>query len=379
VSSKFCSLKNRQRVFILHLNSAASCCRAYPESFLENETVQDRITQWKKESDLLTQGVELPGCKICWDDEKQNKLSYRQLNGQDNTQNNTQLNRIEIMLSNLCNQMCSYCSPKYSSVWEESIANYGNFKQVSNTAVSNLQISNKIHNNQNRLLQIRDYIQTCNDDSIHLTLLGGEPLMQINSLQQLLAVNQNKINTLSIVTNLNPPKAKFLEWMIDNFPNNKLYIQVSLDATPEYNHVPRAGFELDQFQQNLEYLKEQQIKIEFLATMSATSIFDLPNFLSWIHNHEYLVKFFSLNNPSCLNPEVVPLQFRQQILKQINVNMPAMVEKILNCDQSTVDLKLFEQYNYLTQYFTRTNTDLTKINNPLFQEYWQWLTERFEK
>jgi sulfatase maturation enzyme AslB (radical SAM superfamily) len=363
----------------LHLNSAASCCRAYPESFLENETVQDRITQWKKESDLLTQGVELPGCKICWDDEKQNKLSYRQLNGQDNTQNNTQLNRIEIMLSNLCNQMCSYCSPKYSSVWEESIANYGNFKQVSNTAVSNLQISNKIHNNQNRLLQIRDYIQTCNDDSIHLTLLGGEPLMQINSLQQLLAVNQNKINTLSIVTNLNPPKAKFLEWMIDNFPNNKLYIQVSLDATPEYNHVPRAGFELDQFQQNLEYLKEQQIKIEFLATMSATSIFDLPNFLSWIHNHEYLVKFFSLNNPSCLNPEVVPLQFRQQILKQINVNMPAMVEKILNCDQSTVDLKLFEQYNYLTQYFTRTNTDLTKINNPLFQEYWQWLTERFEK
>jgi len=40
-----------------------------------------------------------------------------------------------------------------------------------------------------------------------------------------------------------------------------------------------------------------------------------------------------------------------------------------------VDIKLFEQYNYLKQYFARTGTEVT---NTVFATYWTWLEERFK-
>jgi sulfatase maturation enzyme AslB (radical SAM superfamily) len=280
--------------------------------------------------------------------------------------------------------MCSYCSPNYSSTWEESINKLGNFKQVSNTSVKNLQIATPQVTQLNQLTQarmeeIQSYIESCDDHSISLKLLGGEPLMQIHSLKRLLEFTQNKIKNLQIATNLNPPNSKFLQWVLSNLPKEKLNFVVSLDATPEFNHVPRAGFSSIEFLKNLDLLMHHQIKINFSSVVSATSIFDLPNFLSWIDQNQFKALFNTVNNPSCLNADIVPIGIRQKILKSIQTEIPPVVDAVLNHKQPVVDLKLFEQYNYLTQYFTRTNTDLTKINNPLFQEYWQWLTERFQK
>jgi len=368
-------MKHQQKLFILHLNRASSCCRSYSEPLQENQTIQDVVDQWKQESDLLAQGIEVDNCNYCWDIEKQGKLSYRNYQGQ----GNEKFNRVEIFLSNLCNQMCSYCSPKYSSIWEKSIADDGMFGRISNTAMENLHIPLKNQTVHNRLEELQSYILSCDDNSVSLALLGGEPLMQINSLQQLLTFSRNKIKTLSIVTNLNPPKAKFLAWMLENFSKQQLQIQISLDATPDYNHVPRAGFDSVTFEQNLNLVKEHGINIEFLCTVSAVSIFDLPNFLSWTEQHQFKANFYLVNNPSCLDPAVVPVEFRRKILSQIVATSPMLIDQVLNDQQPLVDLKLFEQYNYLKQYFKRTNTDLTKVNNVLFQEYWQWLTERFEQ
>jgi organic radical activating enzyme len=375
MSSKFCNIKYQQKVFILHLNSATSCCRSYPEPLLENETIQNRVAKWKQEAESLKQGVEVDNCNFCWKDETQGKLSYRQREGQ----GSRQYNRVEIQISNLCNQICSYCSPKYSSTWEHSITDHGMFKQISHSAIKNLQIPLKHQTTHDRLDEIRSYIVSCEDDSVSLALLGGEPLMQINSLQQLLSVSSDKIKTLSIVTNLNPPKSKFLKWILKNFSKDKLQIQISLDATLEYNHVPRAGFKSDIFKQNLDLIKDHGVDIEFLSTVSVTSIFDLPNFLSWIDQNQFRTKFYLVNNPSCLDPTVVPFEVRQNILNNIDTEVPTLIDHILNNSQSPNHLKLFEQYNYLAQYFDRTDTDLTNIKNPLFQSYWQWLRDQFQK
>lgn len=368
-------MKYQQKVFILHSNRAASCCRAYPEPLNEDQSIQNVIDQWAIEAELLQQGVEVDNCDSCWKIEKQGKSSYRHYQGQ----GNNKFNRVEIMLSNLCNHMCSYCSPKYSSTWEESVVNHGVFKEVSGTVIKNLEIPIKNQTDRNRLEEIQSYILSCEDNSVSLALLGGEPLMQIASLQQLLTFSQSKIKNLSIVTNLNPPKSKFLEWVLENFSKDKLQLQISLDATPEYNHVPRAGFDLLRFEKNLDLVKKHNIDIEFLSTISAISLFDISNFLSWIDQNQFNAKFDLVNNPSCLDPTVVPVEFRRRILNNQNVKIPALVDQILNDTRPVVDLKLFEQYNYLIQYFERTNTDLNKINNTLFQEYWQWLTEKFKR
>jgi hypothetical protein len=106
--------------------------------------------------------------------------------------------------------------------------------------------------------------------------------------------------------------------------------------------------------------------------VSVLSIFDLPNFCNWLGNQ--VVEFLPLNNPDCLDAWLVPDQFKQQIDP---TGLPVLVQDILQSTKISVDVKLFEQYNYLTEYFRRTHIDPAQTSNQLFGEYWKWLTERF--
>jgi hypothetical protein len=85
--------------------------------------------------------------------------------------------------------------------------------------------------------------------------------------------------------------------------------------------------------------------------------------------------FTQINNPDCLDPIYLPKEFKQRIL-DTDISLPDLVTEILALDNKMVDLKLFEQYNYLKQYFARTNTDPTTTPNALFNKYWAWLSNR---
>ena len=364
---KSCNLKGQQKVFFLQNNQVASCCRAYPTSLADANSVFDLEQQWLSESRSLDQGIELKGCETCWTDERQGLESFRQ---QSNVV--TQPNTLELFVDNTCNQMCSYCSPKFSSTWQQSIQQQGQFQRISAGARDNLEPITLLNDTQLWIDNIHKYINQCNDNSIDLVLLGGEPLMQLRNLQSLLIANPDKISTLKIITNLNPPNPKFLHWVLDAFPLDKLKFAISLDATPEYNHVPRGKFDLDRFNQNLKLLKQHNVDYGFLSVVSVLSLFDLDRFVNWIEDSN--VRFIKINNPDCLHPKYLPVAIKQQILSRIQgLDVPKFIPEMLANTDSLVDLKLFEQYNYLTQYFQRVGIVPRTVNNTLFQEYWNWL------
>ena len=368
VLSKSCDLKGNQKIFLLQQNQIGSCCRAYKNTIEPGQTLDYFLNKWNQESKLLDQGVEIVDCNHCWHDEHQGTVSYRQqLNSTDNI--------IELFLNNLCNQMCSYCSPKFSSQWQDSIEDHGQFRNISGTAKSNLQVPPTVNVDQSFWIdEIKNYINQCEDNSVVLKLVGGEPLMQINNLKQLLSFNLNKIKTLSIITNLNPPQNKFLHWLLENIPREKLLIIVSLDATPAYNNLPRAGFDPDRFNTNLALLDKNKIDYYFSSVISVLSIFDLVNFLPWIDQTGHRARFNMINNPDCLSSEHIPIEFRTKILNQLQSVVPDIVKEALQKDNTVVDLKLFEQYNYLRQYFERNQIDPGSVSNNYFAEYWNWLT-----
>ena len=136
-----CSLKGTYQVFLLNQSKATSCCRATPVS-IDRTTLAELTDTWRHEARLLAQGNQLPGCHVCWDKENQGILSYRQ---QRLAEQDTQ---IEINLSNLCNHMCAYCSPKFSSVWQHSIQQHGEFVNISKTAKNNQAIIDQNTNYQ---------------------------------------------------------------------------------------------------------------------------------------------------------------------------------------------------------------------------------------
>jgi len=370
-----CTLKGDQKIFNIHIDQTNSCCKAYPEKLSDHTSIKQLIDKWNSEKVQLEQGQELHGCEMCWKHEHKGILSHRQHHGTIDHGNT-----INIMLSNACNQMCSYCSPQYSTTWQESIRTYGLFKKISRSTNQNLSLK-KSHDIDEKFWidEIKNYMATCEDNSIHLQLLGGEPLMQKSSLDKFLNLQNSKIRTLKIVTNLNPPDNKFLIWILNQYSNNKLFVEISLDASPDFNHIPRAGFDSKKFLDNLDLLKKYQIDFKFSPTVSALSIFDLPEFLQWNQKNNFPIpKFFRIHNPLTLDPVVVPFEFRSQILESTDPNLlPENVQKILTEPTPAVDLKLFEQYNYLEQYFARTGIDPDRITNDLFVQYWNWLKRKF--
>lgn len=368
--SKACDLKLNQKVFYLQFDRAASCCRAQPQD-LDKITLPDLIQKWTTEKNNLARGQEISGCEYCWRDEQQGRSSYRQLNSGPHAQ------IIELYVSNTCNHMCSYCSPKFSSEWQHSIQTQGMFQNISATNRHNLSPTH-VGASSAWLEHIRDYIQQQPDDSVTLKLLGGEPLMQIRNLGLLLRMDSSKIRQLKLVTNLNPPNNRFLRWLLDHVPAHKLHVSISLDASPGYNHVPRSGFDADRFNTNLALLKSQGVPHDIMAVVSVLSVFDLPQFLTWLGQMAIPNNFSRLYNPDCLDAALLPRWMRQTIWDQIDHDSTVLRE-VLNSQNESVDIKRFEQYNYLTQYFQRSQQDPKQINNDLFQEYWSGLEGTYQK
>lgn len=364
-----CGLKGSQKQFLLHLNEIKSCCSADSEPLSTDRTFQEYISQWHKENQQLTQGIRLPGCNVCWKAEDQGLQSFR-----NKFQDVTDTDLIEIFQSNLCNQMCSYCSPKYSSMWQDTVVNQGVFTQVSKLVRDNMSPIHTQTHNDHWLAEVKEYINSRPDNSVNINLLGGEPLMQLRSLNLYEQINIDKIKKFKVTTNLNPPTNKFLHWLLDNIPNHKLQIDVSLDATPEFNNIPRAGFDAARFYQNLELVKNKQVPMMFLSVLTVLNMFDLPAYLKWSNLQEIDNVFFSLHNPDCLAIKYTPKEVRLDIWDQINdKNCDQNIKEQLLHPETTVDLKLLEQYNFIKQYFERSNIVVDNISNLKFQQYWKWL------
>lgn len=366
-----CNLKNNQKVFFIDQNIAYSCCRSHPVGLTDFTDLTSVIQHWSFENQQLELGVKVDSCKSCWQDEENNLPSYRMQFGQQ-----PQEHSISLGLSNACNQMCSYCSAKHSSTWQNSIETLGNFSNVSGTTQKNLIAFAKVKIDPDKWIQqIRQHMSTYPDRSINLSITGGEPLMQKTALQKLLSLVDTKIKHITVHSNLNPPDNKFLVWLLENYTDNRLRFAISIDAVPDFNHLPRAGFDKTKFNENFKILIDNQIPFTFFTVSSVLNFFDMPNFVKWLNHNKFTVRYTKINNPDCLDPVWIPRPFADVVLSQIE-HVPQVLQN-LTPNANLVDIKLKEQYNYLTQYFERTGTDVNTTNAE-FNQYWAWLEERFK-
>lgn len=377
--SKSCLLKGNQKQFYLLQNEVASCCRAKPDILDKAKNLSDYIDQWKTESQLLDQGIEIDSCEYCWKHERKQQTSYRNITNQNS---NNQDNVINLSLSNLCNQMCSYCGPKFSSTWQNNIDQLGMFKHISASNRQNLKMPDlALVEPDHWLSQLIDYMSTCADGSVSVTLLGGEPLMQQRNLEKLLSLHSKKIKNLIVTTNLNPPNDKFLRWLLSYKTQvANLKFMVSLDASPDHNHWPRAMFDKNKFLKNLQLIQDHDVQIEFQSVVSVLGIFDLAKFITWANQQKIKINFSTLYNPDCLDPTLIPADLRQQIWNSIQALNPSSILKDILCQSyQPNELKLVEQHSYLIQYFDRTDLNPEDCDNDLFKEYWTWLTKNYQR
>ena len=367
-----CRAKGLEKSFRLNTGQAASCCKSYTESFDQN--LPELLELWQQESERMSRGEAVASCEQCWRDEAAGKTSLRQtLNAHPALEN-----KIDIYISNLCNHMCSYCSPKFSSMWQRSIEQQGEFELISRSARENQSVDIRLGADQEiidrNLEQIRQYVKQQPDNSVVISLLGGEPLMQHRGLNRILEFDQQKVKRLVIITNLAPPSSKFLNQILDRVDNKRLLLHISLDTAPAYNHIPRHGFDQKQFEKHFALIQDRGIEHTVLSTVSALSAFTLPQFELWCTNNNIQPTFQSLQNPACLQVAGLPKSVKQRIYQSVD---PAFLNHELHWQLTTPDparVQQIELYNYLRQYFARTGTQTNTF--PLeMQRWWNELSK----
>lgn len=369
-----CQAKGLEKSFRLNTGQAASCCKSYTESFDQN--LPELLRIWEQENQQMQQGTQVASCEQCWRDEAAGKTSLRQtLNAHPALEN-----KIDIYISNLCNHMCSYCSPKFSSEWQRSIEQQGEFEMISRSARENQSVDIRLGADQEtvdrNLEQIRQYVKQQPDNSVVISLLGGEPLMQHRGLQKILEFDQQKVKRLVIITNLAPPSSKFLNQILDSVDTERLLLHISLDTAPRYNHIPRHGFDQKQFEKHFTLVQDKGIEYTVLSTVSALSAFTLAQFEQWCTQNGVTPTFQSLQNPACLQIASLPVLTKQQIHNTVD---PAFLNHELEWQLATPEparVQQVELYNYCRQYFQRTGIQIS-TTPPEMQRWWSTLEKTF--
>lgn len=325
-----------------HLNikheGKVSACWRYPDKLgnYHNETLAEI---WNNSNtkllrkELLT-GTKSIGCRSCWDLEESNSNSTRQQCEQtydyinqgiveqnldnDYDFNIKNLKSIEIRFDNICNLMCRFCSPDYSSVWENAVKNdtillqsmikYGTYRKsnkhlfLTNEIIE--EITTKLAPNLNEIL-----------------IAGGEALYHekhYDFLQNLQPYAKNiRLSYNSNLTTLKY-KGKNVTKLWKNFKS--IWLRVSLDATPKiYNYV-RTGGNINKVINNVDYLNKELKNLDMSGTCTTciyniTKIVEIIKFFTEInlYFHTSLVQY-----PKALNIKLLPLELKEKITKDFN-------------------------------------------------------------
>lgn len=207
------------------------------------------------------------GCEYCENVEKHGGLSDRLyhnsipgLTPEDFDPNGDQIvtpKILELYLTNTCDLACIYCLPMYSSRNNDELKKFGTYP----IGIKPIQ---PVANRDNYFTAWLSWLEKNYQHITHLSILGGEPLLQkeIWNILEFVKNRKNQNLTISINTNLNSKLTtvkKFVEICKDLIVTRKIKkvnINASLDCWGPQAEFIRNGLVLDQWKENFEYLTQ---------------------------------------------------------------------------------------------------------------------------
>jgi len=273
IPDTFCPAKWDELYVSFEMNYAYSCCKSKPTRF--NNNVLEFVS---RERYAMLQGVQDPSCDYCWTVEREGGRSLRHYhldkfagNYADYTSNTAQPKLVQVSVGNECNLQCTYCNPKFSSLWEQDVRTtpYKVFSDRFFYAIDPKQPD--VMDRNIEFLNTFDSIE-------QLSVIGGEPLFNKKFFQ---LISTTPARSLSISTNL-AVKREVLDKFIahcDKFES--VDVRVSIDATGAIAEFTRYGLDYNQFVDNLHYLvatAPAHVNISIGSVMSSITVRDLHNF-----------------------------------------------------------------------------------------------------
>jgi hypothetical protein len=268
-------------------------------------------TAHKKEQRKIMLRQERPAeCGYCWAMEDNNKLSDRHYrSGEpwaaehfDTIMNSTGdedvvPSYVEVNFNHVCNLACSYCSPQFSSTWQQEVDTHGGYP------------TSTVHNDpdhfrgRNRPIPVRDhnpYVDafwdwwpTLYPELKHFRMTGGEPMLDRNTYRvfDYVLANPKPDLHLNVTSNFSVDEKswqKYLGYVKQLCEGERIehFMQyVSLDSWGSQAEYIRHGLDFDLLWDRVnQFLTEipGRNSITFIVTMNNLSVTGLPHLFAGI-------------------------------------------------------------------------------------------------
>ena len=249
------------------------------------------------------------GCKKCQQEEERGQTSLRQVMNRE-LNGTTDIQSLEISLSNNCNLACRMCSPTYSTTWNKLVEANPVLRQYHHT-VEQPEISvEKIFAGIN-LRELKK-----------IKYLGGEPFItpETRDLMEYLTT-QNIIQHVEFECNTNATlfPEKWLKYL-DKF--RAVNIELSIDGIGVVNDYVRHGKTWDQVETNIikwnDYANNSKTTVHMYSTVQAYNLHDMKNV-------KQLCRMLGINHyssllatPEFLSVNVLPVEYLNSIKDDYN-------------------------------------------------------------
>ena len=247
----------------------------------------------------MEQGVQLPECRSCYNDEEQGKVSQRQRYNKlyESYVVGDLPTVMDLDFSNLCNLKCIMCGPNRSSQWVKEL----NLTET-NPALSKQQL---------------DSLCEMSGNLKQITLQGGEPSIMPEFeyyFNYLLANNLDKNIEVDCISNLTNINQKFYS-MLQGF--KKVNLNVSVDAYGDACNYIRFPSNFKKISENIDKISATNIQVNLQISLQVLSMYNFYEFLKWIHDkQESMDKKIGLQLTYVKEPEMLDIYNAPTKLKQ---------------------------------------------------------------
>ena len=299
--------------------SLTPCCIYEPKTQSTNTETYWNSDEMISLRQQLLDGKRPDGCRICWKNEDNGNESLRQsindgrLELYQDRLKKTKLDvapaQVKYTVGIECNLACRMCLPNFSSkvkkVWDILGKEY------------DMELDN--------ILNDADYILKNRKNIHYLDIQGGEPFYHKkakNLLKKLIETKDNEHITLYITTNatrIDPETVNLLKQFKD------AVLSISVDSVGKIQEYIRPGCNWELLSNNIKTLKENNISLQVVSTISVLTILNLHELEQWCNDndihfaHPGLVEIpheLAPHNLPYQLHEFVPEKYKKFILKK---------------------------------------------------------------
>jgi len=371
----YCSMKFRQIKIDLESQTSYTCHASSPhpvniewlsknpgELFNHSVNIQER--------QMMLDNQRAPSCEQnCWYAEDRGLTSPR-LDQQGPARTHTELLNtpeiIDLTVGADCNLTCSYCCKEFSSAWRRDIAQNGSYELTDLTNQRyrlSMQDRLLMKIKQTELGKSKKYNLLLNEVKLasptlqRLEVSGGEPFLHNQLIDLIGDLDLSDHAEVNIYSGLGVDPTRFKR-MISRLANNsKIKIFVSAECIGSHLEFNRYGITWEQFQQNLNAIRDAGVKFCFHSVLTNLTSFGFKDFCDYFAGDEIVTTY--AYQPRMMNLSVMDEETKAELILQFStMSSQFRTQLIDNIKATPSETERNDLSNFLKTFASRRNLNL---------------------